>query len=200
LLSSRARAPQHPLFTMSASQEARSTLTPARLAGCSARPSALVASGTQHAGRSNGPWERREEAECGVAPLLLEECAVSTLQASWPRIFGSTCGARPHTGGGGGRGCQEVAGMGCNASALRQARAEKAGRHMWVVCTMGTGLLTLHESVWGGASQVTWEDQQRINSFGTLNNRLHEVRAELGQYEVRHTLHLPPRLCPQPPP
>jgi len=43
---------------------------------------------------------------------------------------------------------------------------------------------------WG--MQVTWEDQQRINSFGTLNNRLHEVRAELGQYEVRAPLRLPP--------
>mmetsp|Transcript_3802 Transcript_3802/g.6514 ORF Transcript_3802/g.6514 Transcript_3802/m.6514 type:complete len:120 (+) Transcript_3802:157-516(+) len=28
-------------------------------------------------------------------------------------------------------------------------------------------------------SEVTWDDQQAINSFGKLNNRLHELRAEL---------------------
>eukprot|EP00240_Pyramimonas_obovata_P011002 CAMPEP_0118931450 /NCGR_PEP_ID=MMETSP1169-20130426/7785_1 /TAXON_ID=36882 /ORGANISM="Pyramimonas obovata, Strain CCMP722" /LENGTH=118 /DNA_ID=CAMNT_0006873949 /DNA_START=161 /DNA_END=517 /DNA_ORIENTATION=+ len=27
--------------------------------------------------------------------------------------------------------------------------------------------------------EVTWDDQQAINSFGKLNNRLHELRAEL---------------------
>jgi len=31
----------------------------------------------------------------------------------------------------------------------------------------------------GTEAQVTWEDQQNINRFGRLNNRLHELQDEI---------------------
>jgi hypothetical protein len=31
----------------------------------------------------------------------------------------------------------------------------------------------------GTEAQVTWEDQQNINRFGRLNNRLHELQEEI---------------------
>jgi|AntRauMFilla1563_2_1112583.scaffolds.fasta_scaffold155129_1 hypothetical protein len=37
-------------------------------------------------------------------------------------------------------------------------------------------------------AQVTWDDQQAINSFGKLNNRLHELRAELNAKKVRQRI------------
>lgn len=33
-------------------------------------------------------------------------------------------------------------------------------------------------------ADVTWEDQQNINTFGRLNNKLHELRAEQKQKQV----------------
>ena len=31
----------------------------------------------------------------------------------------------------------------------------------------------------GSETEVTWEDQQNINKFGRLNNRLHELEDEI---------------------
>ncbi|EPS72345.1 hypothetical protein M569_02415, partial [Genlisea aurea] len=31
----------------------------------------------------------------------------------------------------------------------------------------------------GSGAEVTWEDQQNINKFGTLNNRLHDLEDEI---------------------
>lgn len=38
--------------------------------------------------------------------------------------------------------------------------------------------------------EVTWEDQQNINKFGRLNNRLIELKEELSAAKVRHQFDL----------
>jgi hypothetical protein len=35
-------------------------------------------------------------------------------------------------------------------------------------------------------ASVTWEDQAMINEFGRVNNKLHELNAELTQKQVCH--------------
>eukprot|EP00959_Pyramimonas_sp_CCMP1952_P024478 513964-Pyramimonas_sp.AAC.2 len=46
-------------------------------------------------------------------------------------------------------------------------------------------MLSAHPDTKAVLIRVTWDDQQAINTFGKLNNRLHELRAELDAKKVR---------------
>lgn len=48
----------------------------------------------------------------------------------------------------------------------------------------------------GTEAQVTWEDQQNINRFGRLNNRLHELHDEIKLAKVLKCRLLDPPLSP----
>lgn len=43
----------------------------------------------------------------------------------------------------------------------------------------------------GSEVEVTWEDQQNINKFGRLNNRLHELNDEIKAAKVNAFFYFP---------